>query len=79
MIYCSSWYCSCSIVKYFVSSVVSILYCKFLSDDITKDSGFRQRINCVNPAVYLPFDNDPSVINQAVARIRQRPNDLYND
>ena len=36
MTYCSSWYCSCNIVKYFVSSVVSILYCKFLIDDIIK-------------------------------------------
>ena len=26
MISCSSWYCICSIVEYFVNSVVSILY-----------------------------------------------------
>ena len=36
MMSCSSWYCICSIVEYVVSSVVSILYCKFLIDDICK-------------------------------------------
>ena len=37
MITCSLWYCICSIIEYLVSSVVvSILYCKFLIDDIYK-------------------------------------------
>ena len=37
MISCSSWYCICSIVEYFLSSVVSILYfVNFLIDDIKK-------------------------------------------
>ena len=33
MISCSLWYCICSIIEYHVSSVASILYCKFLIDD----------------------------------------------
>ena len=36
MISCSLWYCICSVVEYFASSVVGILYCKFLVDDIKK-------------------------------------------
>ena len=38
MISCYSWYCICSVAEYFVSSVVSILYCKFLIDDLKKTS-----------------------------------------
>ena len=34
----SSWYCICSIADYFVRSVISIMYCQFLIDDIEKQS-----------------------------------------
>ena len=34
VLFCSSWYLICNIVEYFVGSVINIVYCKILIDDI---------------------------------------------
>ena len=62
MIYCSSRYCICSIVEYFVSSVERILYRKFLIDHIKNvlEKSFSGILASIIPTAIDPRAVSPS-------------------